>query len=197
MSWGQVSGLLAVLGFVALLAFGLGRDPNEIPSPLVGRAAPDFRLETLEETGDAVRFADLRGKPVVVNFWASWCIPCIYEHGPLLRAWRRWGQSGRIAMVGIAYQDRPDAARRFLRERGGGWIQLLDPGSRTAIDFGVYGVPETFFIAADGTVAHKHVGPVSDSVLTSRIEALLDRAGGARSGRAAAPSGAHGPGGEP
>lgn len=189
MSYGKVSWLFAVVGFIALLAFGLTRDPDELPSPLVGRAAPDFRLETLNGGADSVRFADLEGTPVVVNFWASWCTACIYEHPALTRAWRRWDRTGEIELLGIVYQDSPAGARRFLRRYGGGWSQLLDPGSRTAIEFGVYGVPETYFIGADGIVAHRHVGPVTDSVLSREVGRLLAEADSlaSRSGGAGAP----------
>ncbi len=173
MSFGKVSSLFAVVGFIALLGFGLTRDPNELPSPLVGRAAPGFHLEALDEDGDSVSFAELEGTPVVVNFWASWCTACIYEHPPLTRAWRRWETTGEIRILGIVYQDTPAGARRFLSRYGGGWTQLLDPGSRTAIDFGVYGVPETYFIDANGIVTHRHVGPVNDGVLDREVGRLL------------------------
>ena len=175
MSWGKVSGALLVLGFIALLAFGLGRDPNDIPSPLVDQPAPDFHLETLAG-GDSVGFDELRGVPMMVNFWASWCVPCIQEHRSLMRAWRQWGESGEAAIVGILYQDSPDGGRRFLQRYGGGWTQLRDPRSRAAIDFGVYGVPETFFVDAEGRVTHKQVGPVSDSILARHLAPLVEAA---------------------
>ncbi len=188
MSLGKLSGLFAVVGFVALLGFGLTRDPNELPSPLVGRSAPEFRLEPLGQTGDSVSFVELEGTPLVVNFWASWCTACIYEHPSLTRAWRRWERTGEIRILGIVYQDTPAGARRFLSRYGGGWTQLLDPGSRTAIDFGLYGVPETYFIDADGIVTHRHVGPVNDGVLGREIVRLL--AGSGSPGEGGGPSGA-------
>lgn len=172
MNWANVLVLLALSLLLALFGFGLTRDADEIPSPLVGSAAPAFELSALD--GDsAVSMEEMRGGPVVVNFWASWCLGCIEEHPALVRAWRRFGGDGGLHMVGIVYQDSPPNARNYLRRYGGGWPQLLDPGSRTAIDYGVYGVPETFFVDRTGTVSHKHIGPVTDSILTAEIEKIL------------------------
>lgn len=171
MNWHNTLVLAVVLGLVALLGFGLTRNPDDLPSPLVGEPAPAFSLPTLDGE-ETVSLADLSDRPVVVNFWASWCLACIQEHPALVRAWRRYRDRG-VEMVGILYQDTPENARRYIRKRGGSWTQLLDPGTRTAIDFGVYGVPETFFIDAQGRVAHKHVGPVYDELLTNQIETLL------------------------
>lgn len=174
MSWGNGLVMLSVLSLVGLLGFGLTVDDDRLPSPLVGAPAPDFRLADLEG-GPDVALEEFRGRPVVVNFWASWCLGCIEEHPDLVRAWRRYGD-GDLEMIGIVYQDTPSNARRYLERHGGGWTQLLDPGSRTAIDYGVYGIPETFFIGRDGIVSHKHIGPVTDAVLTTEIERLLAEA---------------------
>lgn len=173
MSWRNGLVLLAVLSLVALLGFGLTVDDDTLPSPLVGAPAPDFRLADLDG-GPQVSLADLQGRPVVVNFWASWCLACIQEHPALTRAWQRYEASD-VAIIGVVYQDTPANARRYLEERGGGWTQLLDPGSRTAIDYGVYGIPETFFIGRNGIVSHKHIGALTDAVLSEEIEGLLRR----------------------
>lgn len=172
MSWGNALVMLGVLSLVGLLGFGLTIDDDRLPSPLVGMPAPDFRLADLEG-GPDVSLEAFRGRPVVVNFWASWCLGCIEEHPDLVRAWRRYGDGGDLVMIGIVYQDTPSNARRYLERHGGGWIQLLDPRSRTAIDYGVYGIPETFFIGRDGVVSHKHIGPVTDGLLTTEIERIL------------------------
>ena len=172
MKWGNVLVLLAVSSIVVLMGFGLTRNTDELPSPLVGNPAPGFALSTLD--GDtAVSLATLEGRPMVVNFWASWCLGCLEEHPDLVRAWNRFGDRG-LVMIGIVYQDSPRNARDYIRKHGGGWTQLLDPGSRTAIDYGVYGIPETFFIDRSGTISHKHIGPVTDSVLTSEIGKILE-----------------------
>lgn len=161
---------LLALPFLALLAFGLTRDPRTLASPLPGTAAPAFALQTLD--GDTVSLAGLRGKVVVLNFWASWCIPCRQEHPALARAAERYPESD-VRVVGVLYQDTPEGARRFLDALGGDWPTGLDPGSRTAIDFGVYGVPETYFIGREGRVARKHIGPVSWELVSSTVDSLL------------------------
>lgn len=160
----------SVVPVVALLAFGLTRDATVLPSALVGNEAPEFHLETVE--GDTVRLEDLRGKVVVLNFWASWCIPCRTEHSVLLRASRAW-PAEEVAVVGVVYQDSRPNARRFMERLGGEWPSGLDPASRTAIDYGVYGVPETFFLSADGRVAKKQVGPVTWELVRSTVDSLL------------------------
>lgn len=175
MRWRDALTLVAVMGIVALLGFGLTRNPNDVPSPLVGTLAPAFELESLDG-GAKIGLADLGGRPVVLNFWASWCLACIQEHPALVRAWERYRDQG-VEMLGVVYQDTPGNARRYIRERGGGWTNLLDPGTRTAIDYGVYGIPETFFIDEAGLITHKHIGPVTDEVLTREIDALLERTG--------------------
>ena len=171
MNWRNWTVLLVVVSLVGLMGFGLTRDADLLPSPLVGDVAPPFTLQALDEDRQ-VSLSDFEGRPVVINFWASWCLACIQEHPVLVRSWERYRGEG-VAMVGIIYQDTPGNARRYLEEHGGGWTQLLDPGSRAAIDFGVYGVPETFFIRPDGVIAHKHVGPVTDALMRQQIEPML------------------------
>ena len=170
--WKRWLPLGLAIPFLGLLAFGLTRDARNIPSPLPGEAAPDFALETMD--GDSVRLADYRGRAVILNFWASWCGPCRYEHPALVRAARTWPDS-QVVVLGVLYQDSPANARRFLRELGDEWTTVLDPRSRTAIEYGVWGVPETFFIAPDGTVAHKQNGPVSWSIIQERVTPILPR----------------------
>lgn len=166
------------LFFTALLGYGMTRDPREIPSPLIGKAAPEFSLETLD--GGSVALAELRDTVTVVNFWASWCLACRQEHPALVRAWRRYEQGGQpVRFLGIVYQDTRENAVEYMGRHGGGWSNLLDPDTRTAIDFGVYGVPETYFLDQHGWIAYKHVGPVTDELLTTQIERLLNRDTGA------------------
>ena len=170
MNWKRLLLPLAGLPVVALLAFGLTRDATLVPSPLPGRAAPDFVRETLN--GDSLRLSSLRGHVVVLNFWASWCIPCLQEHPLLVAADERWRDQG-LRLVGVVYQDTPANAREWLRERGGSWTHVLDPGSRLSIEYGLFGVPETFFIDRNGQVAYKQIGPVSAEILAHWIERLL------------------------
>lgn len=168
--WKGWTAVLLSVAFLGLLGFGLTRDAKVLPSALVGSEAPAFTAETL--TGDTLRTESLRGRVVVLNFWASWCIPCRQEHPVLRQAVRTWGEDS-VRVVGVVYQDRPEAARRFLDQLGGGWPSVTDPGSRIAIDYGVYGVPETFFLTPDGSVAKKHIGPLTWDVVSSTVDSLL------------------------
>lgn len=162
----------AVAVLLAGLAFGLTRDPRALPLVSVGRPMPAFSLEDLE--GDRYDSAALRGQPAVINFWASWCTECRKEHPLLMNAHDRWGN--RVAFLGIVYQDDPGNIREFLTEMGETpattYPNLLDPDARTAIDFGVYGVPETFFIDRTGRVTFKHVGRVSASLLERELRRI-------------------------
>jgi cytochrome c biogenesis protein CcmG, thiol:disulfide interchange protein DsbE len=170
-----VAAVVAAVALTAwLLSAGLQRDPAAIRSPLIGRSAPDFALRTLE--GDrVVRLAELRGQVVVLNFWASWCAECRVEHEALRAAWSRYGDAG-VVFVGVDFQDdRPDALA-YLAETGTAWPTVADPDSRTALAYGVFGIPETYFIGPDGRVAAKHVGPVTYDRLVREITGL--RAGG-------------------
>ena len=182
MNWKRalIAALLAV-PIIALLRFGMTRDPRAIASPLPGRPAPEFDLAVFASgsgaqapaAGQRVRLADLKGKVVVVNFWASWCLPCRDEHAALSEVASRYADRD-VRFLGLMYNDVTANALRWLDEMGGQtYPALLDPGTRTAIDFGVYGVPETFFIGRDGKVASKHVGPISARVLEQRIDSLL------------------------
>jgi cytochrome c biogenesis protein CcmG/thiol:disulfide interchange protein DsbE len=168
--------LVPVFAFAVLLASGLGRDPRELPSELVGRRAPAFALPELGGRGDIA--GPLDGQVVVVNFWASWCLECHLEHDALAAAWDRYRERG-VVFVGVVFEDTEGAALAYAAEQGGDWPLLMDPASRTAIAYGVFGVPETFVIAPDGTIAAKTVGPVTYAWLTDRIDRAL------RSGEAA------------
>jgi cytochrome c biogenesis protein CcmG/thiol:disulfide interchange protein DsbE len=170
MTWKRLAIPLAGLPIVALLAYGLTRDPKLVPSPLPGRTAPDFTMVTL--AGDSLHLADLRGKVVVLNFWASWCIPCLQEHPLLVAADERWGSQG-LQIVGVVYQDTPTNAKDWIREQGGTWRHVLDPHSKLSIEYGLFGVPETFFIDRHGVIVYKHIGPLSADVLASWVTKLL------------------------
>lgn len=178
MSWKRA--LLAagmLLPLIALLAFGMTRNPNVIPSPLPGRDAPQFELVTmpLAEGGEeeTVDLAALRGNVVILNFWASWCLACRDEHEPLSRVAREYTDQP-VRFFGVVYNDSPRNARQWIETMGGqAYPALIDPSSRTAIDYGLYGVPETFIIGPDGRVRHKVIGPVTASELRAHIDELL------------------------
>ncbi len=161
---------LVVLPLVALLAFGFGRDPREVPFVLAGKPAPAFSLQRADGEG-TVSLAELRGKPLLINFWSTWCIPCKSEHAALLQAARFY--KGRVNFLGIIYQDSADAVRAQLKRAGSAYPHVLDPDSSVAIDYGVAGVPESFFIDAKGNIRAKQAGALTASMLHEGLDALL------------------------
>lgn len=157
---------LALLFLVRLFA----GDPSRVPSALIGRPVPAFTLaplDGLQADGRPVpglASEDLKGRVTVVNVWASWCAPCRQEH-PLLVA---LAEDPSIRVVGINYKDNPENARRFLGALGNPFAAVgVDPNGRTSIDWGVYGVPETFVIGPDGRIRHKHIGPLTAESLAA------------------------------
>lgn len=179
----MILGLLITLPVIALLAMGLGRDPRFIPSPLPGREAPNFELPVMETDephsvqepgpGEVVDLATLRGDVVVVNFWASWCLTCRTEHVPLSRLADQYADED-VHFFRILYNDRPENAARLIQHMGGqSFPTLLDSRSGTAIQYGLTGVPETFFIARDGRVAHKQIGPTNHDLIVDWVDRLL------------------------
>ena len=161
----------AVVPVLLLLAYGFRTDPREIPSPLLGRPAAAFALTTF--SGAALSLGDLRGKVVMLNFWASWCIPACYEEAPALeRTWRAYKDKD-VMVVGVNIQDKDEAAREFLRRFEHSFPNAPDPRGRASVDYGVYGVPETFFIDRQGRVRFKHVGALTDEIASRRLDALL------------------------
>ncbi|MCU0634742.1 MAG: redoxin domain-containing protein [Gemmatimonadaceae bacterium] len=176
-------GLLAVVPLVGLLAYGMTRNPREIVSPLPGKAAPPFALTTFAagdkpafpvQVGDTVRLADHAGKIVVVNYWASWCTECRYEHRDLSETAAAYVERApEVRFLGVLYNDKPNRGIEWISQMGGqSYPSVDDPGARAAIDYGVYGVPETFVIGKDGRVAYKHVGPITADVLKAKVDSL-------------------------
>ncbi len=187
MNWRRaaLAGAVAI-PVIGILAFGLTRDPSQIVSPLPGRYAPLFALQVFADSGgrtslDSIRLEDLRNKVVVLNFWASWCLACKDEHAALSQVAAKYAGAD-VRFVGVLYNDIAENGRRWIASMGGqSYASVLDPGSRTAIDYGLYGVPETFFIGRNGKVAYKHLGPITAQLLVQKIDSLLvaaDTAGG-------------------
>jgi cytochrome c biogenesis protein CcmG, thiol:disulfide interchange protein DsbE len=181
MNWQRIWMTMAVVvPFVGLLAVGMTLDPRALPSTMPGKPAPEFALAVMESRNapEGPQTASLeahRGDVVVLNFWASWCIACRSEHASLSRIASMYEGQG-VQFYGVLYNDSPQNAQRYIQQQGGqSYPTLLDPGTRTAIDYGLYGVPETFFIGPDGQIAYKHVGPVNDALLIEWIERIRNQ----------------------
>ena len=182
--------LALFLGVGFFLYRGLSLDPSELPSPLIGKPAPAFEVATLEREpspaagagvgaaleGDAFDSAGMAGSPWLLNVWASWCGPCIQEH-PQLVAFER---ASDVPVVGLNYKDDPAEAKAWLVRHGDPFAAVLaDADGAVGLDYGVYGVPETFLIGPDGTVAWKHVGPMDEATLTEELLPLAESLSGA------------------
>lgn len=167
-----LAGLLVVLPILVVLVMNLGRDPHVIRSPLVGQPAPSFELRPVGG-GPPVSLASLKGRPVVVNFWSTWCMPCLEEHAALAAGARRYAPQ--VEFLGVVYEDEEAKVASFLKQRGAAYPSFMDEGGRMAIAYGVGGVPETYFIDASGTVVSKYAGPLNPDELAS----LVRKAGGA------------------
>ena len=160
----------AVAAIVALLMTGLGHDPSVFASPLVGRAAPNFTLPQLE--GPPVTLAKLRGQIVVINFWASWCTECQVEQAALDQTWQQFQDSG-VVVIGVNFQDTIDAARGYVRTDGVTYPVVVDAGSKTALAYGLRGVPETFVVNRSGRIVKHVIGPVGAAGLATEINSML------------------------
>lgn len=161
-------GLFLVL--VVFLAIGLGRDPHEVPSPLINKAAPTFQLPQLKEPAKTFSAADMRGKVWILNVWASWCITCRDEHPLLLE----YASSGAVPIYGLNYKDNREDALNWLEELGDPYVlSAADLDGRVAIDYGVYGAPETYLIDRDGTILFKQIGPVTRDVWSQKVLPLV------------------------
>ncbi len=170
---------LVPLGLFLVLALFLGKglylDPREVPSPFIGKPAPAFELASLQDPSKTFRRDDLLGQVWVLNVFASWCVPCLQEHPLLVDMQRR----NVAPLVGLNYKDKPDAGKAFLQRHGNPYAAtLVDFDGRVGIDYGVYGVPETFVIDKQGIVRFKHTGPLTPEVVQSQLEPLLKKLNG-------------------
>lgn len=165
-----IVGLVIMAVLIGILFAGLGKNPNEIRSPLIGKAAPTFALREVG-TGRTVDISEFKGKPVIINFWATWCGPCWEEH-PLLVANARMLQPN-VQFLGVVFQDEESKILNFLEQRGSGYPTLVDDKGKTAIAYGVGGVPETFFLDSSGVIVSKHNGPLSAGSLQENIQKVM------------------------
>lgn len=167
--------LIPLAVFVAMLVFlgvGLKLDPREVPSPLIDKPVPTFSLQTLDEPSRLLSSADMRGQVWLLNVWASWCGGCREEHPTLVE----FAQTRAVPIVGLNYKDQPDDARRWLDRLGNPYIaSVSDLDGRTGIEFGVYGVPETFVIDKAGVIRHKQIGPITPDILRDTILPLVKK----------------------
>jgi cytochrome c biogenesis protein CcmG/thiol:disulfide interchange protein DsbE len=156
------------VALVALLGIGLGLNPREVPSPLIGKPAPAFELPLLAAPDRTFSQKEMLGKVWVLNVWASWCAPCLVEHPQITRL------SGAVPVVGLNYKDARSDAIPWLKRNGDPYVaSVQDPAGRIGLDYGVYGVPETYVIDRKGVIRYKRIGPVTPEILKEKIEPLL------------------------
>jgi cytochrome c biogenesis protein CcmG, thiol:disulfide interchange protein DsbE len=167
--------LAAFLVLAGFLAFGLRLNPREVPSPLIGKPAPAFETTLVNDPNRRFSHKDMAGKVWVLNVWASWCVPCQEEHPLVVEFARR-----KIApVVGLNYKDKREAGLAWLKKLGNPYAEnLFDGDGRIGIDYGVYGVPETFVIDRAGIIRYKHIGPLTPQVLREKIEPLVRQLNG-------------------
>ena len=167
--------LIPLLVFVVIVGFlwaGLSLNPREVPSPLIDKPAPEFALPKLREQGAVLRTADLRGQVWLLNVFASWCTPCLEEHPLLIDMAKR----NVVPVYGLNYKDQRAVALKWLRKHGDPYTGIMvDVEGRTGIEYGVYGVPETFVIDKLGVIRFKHIGPLTPQVLEEEIVPLVKR----------------------
>lgn len=169
MKTGRLKFWLPAAVFVALtvfLAIGLTRNPEEVPSPLIGKPAPTFELPRLASPGQRFSPANMKGQVWVLNVWASWCVSCRAEHEVL----EALAERDIAPIVGLNYKDKPGNARQWLVDRGDPYaLSVMDRDGKAGIDWGVYGVPETFIIDRRGNIRYKHIGPIDFPALTDTV----------------------------
>jgi len=164
--------LLGVLVMVVFFAIGLTLNPRNIPSPLIGKTVPEFSLPPVKGRALGLSSADLRGQVSLVNVFASWCVACREEHPVLMRL----REEGLVPIHGINYKDKPDDAQVWLNELGDPYVRTgADISGRVGIDWGVYGVPETYVIDRDGRIVHKHIGAITPKALRDTIMPIVDK----------------------
>ena len=167
-AWLPLASFIVLAGF---LAVGLTLNPREVPSPLIDKPAPAFRLPTLADPQQEFSVADAQGKVWLLNVWASWCAPCLEEH-PVIDALSKRG----VPVYGLNYKDKHDAATGWLARHGNPYVlSVVDGSGRVGIDYGVYGTPETYVIDKQGVIRFKHVGPLNPQIVERTLIPLIEK----------------------
>ncbi|HEV2251110.1 MAG TPA: TlpA disulfide reductase family protein [Candidatus Limnocylindria bacterium] len=163
-----------IVGLALTLTLAFRRDPHDIRTGTVGKPAPAFALPSLTD-GSTISLDQYKGKVVVLNFWASWCIPCKEENPALTDVWERYRGTD-VVLLGIVFQDSVEAARDYTARLGNTWPSVIDADGRVALSYGVFGPPETYFVGTDGIIAGRHIGPIDEPTLITGIETLRQSA---------------------
>jgi len=162
--------LFLALGILLAVGLKISDKKTLIPSPLIGRPIPEFNLPLLDDPSTALGPADFKGAPYLINFWASWCVTCVYEH-PVITELAR---SGKLRVVGLNFRDEPQDARNWLAQHGNPYdVVITDHDGRVSINFGVYAAPESFLIAPDGEVVYKQIGAMTNEVVEEVILPMI------------------------
>ena len=168
--WALLTPLVLFAAIAVLLGIGLTLNPREVPSPLIGKAVPEFTLPPVKGRALGLSSADLKGEVSLVNVFASWCVACKDEHPVFMQMQRE----GLLPIHGLNYKDRPEDAQKWLDDMGDPYTRTgADIDGRVAIDWGVYGVPETFVIDRSGRIAYKHIGAITPEVLQEKLRPLI------------------------
>ena len=172
--WLRYSIVLGIAALVVVLMLSFRRDPHDIRTGTVNKPAAAFTADKLDSTG-TLSLKDYAGKVVVLNFFASWCPPCKEENPALVRVWERYRTSD-VVFIGIVYGDSTEKARTYVSTNGVTWPTAQDEDGRIAFAYGVFGPPETYFIAPDGIIAGRHIGPIDEATLVTAIDGLRPKA---------------------
>lgn len=172
--WLRLSIVVGIAALVVVLMLSFRHDPRDIRTGTVGKPAAAFTLDSLDGSGK-ITLGDHAGKVVVLNFFASWCIPCKEENPALVRVWERY-RSSDVVVIGILFQDNVDSGRKYVRDNGVTWPTAIDDDGGVAFAYGVFGIPETYFIGADGIIEGRHIGPIDEARLARGIDELRAKA---------------------
>jgi len=164
--------LLGIVGLVSLFYKGLWGNPSYIPPVIVNTPAPDFTAPDLY-AGTPISLSQFKGKVVMLNFWASWCLECKLEHPSLLAINENFSKNPNFVMLGVNYQDQETPAKAYLKQHGNNFRHVRDEAGTLSIDYGIYGVPETFVIDPDGIIRHKSIGPIVGATYTHLVEKVI------------------------